>query len=684
MRALPEFILETSHQNLSVPPNQLRLSISSGEMKCNHGFDHSGYSRIWLWIFLIQTNLNPAFSVVPQTRRGWLRLQSTDTRNTQPKGILPHNPFNIVESTGIFTKSKKRSRVENLQNNVWAGSSTTTAGGSSSVRRRWNPFRAKSRINTKKVDLKDVLETTPIQAVSILNSTVLPPHVIRDAVWRSNILGNPIKRGAIECIVCNLQEWYQENGYVLNRVAGASLKTGTATIEIVVDEPRIATVPIDVKVCKEMVVDDEDGGLLTLRQYRQKYEPREGFLHRHRDRAALNMTYTETPGRTQPLKLARAMSLKPGKPFQWRNDKWGKIANSGIFSKILFAQPQQLNDGTIQMQIQAVESPTRQLEYGVGKNLYTGSWEGEVDFEEQNIFGGGEVLGLVLRRGKENVEPSIRLRYSDERFGLGGGFDFEFFNDFLGSSTGTKKRQNEQNDGKPETYRTTGCTFRLRNPISEHFVRNSLSSTSLERTSTVGGMRESIGSTTLTLGPFKTYLPFRGRSSIVSSLTGGIRLAKNAIWESSLLPYTTVSTTTSQIFPIPTTRIGSRAPTLALQHSATVSSNNIPHHEAKAIATGCRIRGCGPDDVAISSLKGTVELRLPITTRFAVLEESAVVVFGDWYRTQSSPWNAFSGKCSFGVGFRNSIQGIPLKCDVCYTSEGNVKTLFGISRDFDI
>jgi hypothetical protein len=32
------------------------------------------------------------------------------------------------------------------------------------------------------------------------------------------------------------------------------------------------------------------------------------------------------------------------------------------------------------------------LEYGLGKSLYTGSCEGELDFEHQNLFGGGETV----------------------------------------------------------------------------------------------------------------------------------------------------------------------------------------------------------------------------------------------------------------------------------------------------
>ena len=60
---------------------------------------------------------------------------------------------------------------------------------------------------------------------------------------------------------------------------------------------------------------------------------------------------------------------------------------------------------------------------GVGKSTYTGVWEGEVDFEHQNLFGGGETLGMVVRRGTKDEAPSVRIKYNDDHFGLEGGYD---------------------------------------------------------------------------------------------------------------------------------------------------------------------------------------------------------------------------------------------------------------------
>jgi hypothetical protein len=546
----------------------------------------------------------------------------------------------------------------------------------------------KSKEQKQQEDLMDQLKTTRIRAVTVPNSTVLPPDVVRMAVKRSGLIGSPLRTDRVQEIAANLKRWYVRKGYILHSVTGATLNPETATAEITVQEPKISTDPVKITICKEMVVDE--GELLTFRQYREKHEVRKTFKHDRIEKKDLNTTYVPTQGRTKPSRIAKALKLTPGKPFQWDGSRWQKITTSGIFSRILRASPERMSDGTVVLQVFATEPPPRHLEYGLAKSLYTGTWEGEVDFEHQNLFGGGETLGLMVRRGTKDAAPSVRLRYSDEHFGLEGGYDFEVFTDFLGDDGGG---ESNEDSAAPHEYdqdsllSRKGTTFRLRNPISPKMIKNSLASASLERTSTRTGLHESIGSASLTLGPFRKLLPMDARSSISTTVTGGSRIGEKEDSETSslldvtILPYSSVSATARQVLPLTTQQEGRKPFTLALQHTIATSTFNLPRHEARAMGIGAQIRGASPDGSASSSLKGTAEVRVPITV--PKLGNGSIVLFGDWFYVQKDHNSPFYAKSSIGVGFRKNVQGLPLKYDICYSSEGKIKSMFGLGPDFD-
>jgi len=533
------------------------------------------------------------------------------------------------------------------------------------------------------------LSNLPIRGVTVPNTTVLPPEVVRVAVKRSGIIGNPLRADRIQEVAKSLKLWYMRNGYVLHSVTGANLKADTATAEILVEEPSASSQPVEIVAVKEMIV-TEDGDLLTFRQYVDRQANKRAFRHDRIEKSNLNTTYVESIVRTNPRKLAKALKLVPGKPFQWNGGRWKTISSCGIFSKVIRVSPRRLNDGSVQLQVIATEPPPRHLEYGLGKSLYTGTWEGEVDFEHQNLFGGGEVLGLMVRRGTKDTEPSIRLRYGDDRFGLEGGYDVDIFSDYLGDySADSDTSGSDSQTG--DTFHSKngdlcfrkGGTIRIQNPISTSILRNSVISTSFERTSSRSGKHEKIGSTTVTLGPVLFRLPFEARSSIVTSLTGGARLGENsADLVGSVLPYSSGSATARHILPLSyATRNRGRPPVLALQHTLSSSTRHLPGHEAKAMSVSSQIRGCSPNGAASSSIKGTAELRFPI--RFRQVDNASVVVFGDWFRVKPSQDGQYEGKQSVGFGIRKVISGLPLKYEVCYTSEGKIKTMFGLGPDFD-
>ena len=597
----------------------------------------------------------------------------------------------------------------------------------------------------KEEELLQQLRTMPVQRVVVQNSQVLPKEVVQIATRRADMLGKPLGTERVQELARTLKQWYDRQGYVLHSVTGATLETTTATAEIQVQEPVSAQQPVDIIFCKEMAIDPDTGALMTMRQYKDRYavKQRFGAIRKSGEPMQVNTTFIETEGRTKPNRIASALGLRSNRPFQWKPQRWQNIVNSGIFTRVVRATPQPMEDGGIQLQIVAQEAPTRHLEYGLGKSLYTGSWEGELDFEHSNLIGGGEVLAVSVRRGTKDVEPSIRVRFTDDHFGMEGGYDIEAFSDYVGDLTHEEPGEQpgevtmkvaDINDGsmdsspaisEPSSGATAnvadasdtnmgtvqspqnkvdydhddllsrrGATFRLRNPFNPEVIRNSMVSASIERTYSKTGLHENIGSTTLQLGPFRRQLPMHAMSSIDTSVTTGARILDFASSYSnekrdgpnSMKPYASFSATTKQVVPVLETRTaGNRPLILALRHSATVSSSNLPRHEAKAHGVANNVRGAKSNGHVSSAIRGTTEVRIPIDIPMLSSREqdANVVLFGDWLFATKDSTSPIFRKSSVGIGFRKNLQGLPLHCNLCYAGDGKIKTLFGLGRDFE-
>jgi outer membrane protein assembly factor BamA len=560
-------------------------------------------------------------------------------------------------------------------------------------------FRSKKKKEEDK--LMEQLQTMTIKQVVVPNSSVLPRHVVELAAKRSGVLGNPLRHDRVQDFAQNLKRWYTRKGYILHSVTGATLKPETATAEITVQEPVASGNPVGITFYKEMVVDDETGELVTFRQYKEKHATRRTIGFDKIDKKDLNTTLVPTQGRTSAQKIASALSLRPGEPFQWDGSRWQRVLSSGIFANVVRASPQPMRDGTVQLQILAVESPSRHLEYGVGRSLYTGSWEGELQFEHGNLLGGAESLGVKVRRGAKDALPSIQLSFSDSRFGSGG-YDVEVFSDFLGNQKDAAMEGEEPKEGyEHDALRDRrGATIRVRNPFSRRIIRNSLTSASVERTATKTGLYEDVGSTTINVGPIVRELPLAARSNFDLRLTAGTRITSRLEAESangdseeaagyeilsgkSLLPFVTATGTTRQVFPLST---GRRPTSLALQHSLTTSSRDVPRHQALAQGSGSNIRGNALNGRVSSSIQGTTELRVPVDIPLLkqLQQDASVVVFGDWLLAKQDTSSGFYRKSCIGVGIRKSVQGLPLKFDLTYSKDSKVKTSFGLGRDFDV
>jgi hypothetical protein len=667
-----------------------------------------------------------------------LSTQSNDTTTIVPRGggRLTKDKPNLLTSTTTY----------------WKGVFSTT------FKTLTNPFRLakrqvshllKSKATREEEELMDQLQTIKVQSVIVPNSTVLPKDVVQIAAKRSGILGNPLKTEYVQDFAQSIKRWYTLKGYVLHSVTGATLQPETATAEISVQEPVHDRSPVHISVYKEMVLDPVTGNLTTYRQYRDQYERRKTFGWNDKDvlkKDDLNVTYVPSTqrGQVRPSKIAQALDMIPGQPFQWDQLRWDRILQSGLFARVLQVTPRAVGGDAVQLHIVATEAPTKHLEYGIGKSLYSGGWEGEFDFEHMNVLGGGETLGINVRRGTTESMPSIKCKLSTGRLGLVGGYDLEAFSEYIGDAESNRPKADEAikeditaGDAEPSpqvpNFDTDvlvdrrGATFRVRNPIDPITIRNSVASASIERTSTKMGLHETIGSTTMEVGPFLRELPFGARSNLDASFTTGARMATPflALEEvevaeaddtptasplerkrsSVIVPYFTMSTTTRQLFPlhggraITSSETAPRRPLLlALKHTLIASTPSVPRHVAKALGTSNQIRGSTLALPLTTALRGTTELRVPLyipIQRLKALQQDAnFVIYSEWLLsmkdrndaaaadTTSVMTSMIQRKSCIGMGLRKTIQGIPLQYDVTYSNEGKMRSFFGFGRDF--
>jgi hypothetical protein len=760
-----------------------------------------------------------------------MQINVTDRKNDSTSSCLISrgNTWSKVRGGGKLTKEKPDLLTSTTT--YWQTTFSTV------TRTLTKPFRLlkyklsnmmKSKETIEEEEMMQEIRTMKVQSVIVPNTKVLPKDVIDIAAKRTSLLGNPLRTEYVQDFAQSMKRWYVRQGYILHSVTGATLQPETATVEIAVQEPIHHTVPINITYYKEMIIDPDTGDVTTYRQYKDKHVRRKSFgLQEKINKSNLNVTYVPalTAGHVRPSKIAKALHMEPGQPFQWDPTKWEIVQKSGLFSKVLQITPRAVvgvantpNENAVQLQIVATEAPTKHLEYGVGKNLYNNGWEGELDFEHMNILGGGETLGINIRRGTTDIHPSMRCRYSTGRLQETGGYDIEAFNEYIGgvnsggdrsrshkgkdvvAATTTVEDDNDETASKQDVTNDSsspddslldrrGATIRIKNPIDPNTIRNSVFSASMERTSS-SGTYETIGSTTMEVGPFLRELPMNARSNFDLSITTGARFGSkrhklitttvpditdddtnsfdagpssdsvmhtsSSSSSNSIIPYATMSATTRQLFPLlngnknrnryrrgrniistsnsinndslsvsggsSTDPFGlqQRSPSasnndnvigrpliLALKHTMIVSSNTIPQHVGKAIATSTNVRGYAiPDQSFSTALRGTTELRVPLYLPSIIPNEKIqqffeqdanIVVYSDWLLSLKENTNAnesptattndsknslFNRKSCIGIGLRKSIQGIPLQYDVTYSNEGKLKAMFGLGRDF--
>lgn len=508
----------------------------------------------------------------------------------------------------------------------------------------------------------EALRTTIIQAVIAPNATVLPDDVLQEAATQSGWKNNSTTltdSTALSALATKIKQWYVSRGYLLHSLVGATLQPETSTAVLTLHEPVVNDPsPVSITILKEMVVDPDSGNVVTLQQYQRQQQ-----AHESNNNNNVTTTLVQASGRIKENRIAQCLQLTPGQPFVWNNQQWKRVEASGLFETLYQVAPQPADDGSIVLHIVGTEAPARRFEYGVGKSLYSGHWEGQVDMRHANVWGGGETLGLSLRQMANTTSPSCFLTYSNKQLSRGG-YDVEAFSENLG-----------RNDNDASALRRTGATVRILNPG----VSKAVASASVEQTTLQSRRQESIASSTVELGPFFRTLPFGGRANLDSSVTVGTRFL-----ESGRQPYGTLSASTRQLFPL--NNSADRPWVLALRHAVTSSTNRLPAHVSQGLANQYQIRGATRNPPISSAIQGTTELRIPVPLpqQLTANQDASVVLYNDWLiaNTRDDGSMRFC-KSSVGVGLRKSIQGIPLQCDVTYSRrDKKLRATCGLGNDF--
>jgi len=605
-----------------------------------------------------------------QLSSGSKREETNESLVSEPTNILRGGGG--VSATESNDNSKKyigasvNDKLDSLQTMLFEP--FRMAGSALSKKLPANPFQKKEEGQSEQSKLKqqqELLSSTKIRSVSAPNSELLPPDVITQCAKESNLIGGTLAPETLELTANMINRMYLERGYVMNSVTGATLvppsdgKEGNGKeghVELKVREVKLAgprernSSPVHIRFVEK--INDEDTGDGDESVFSLPSQSSSSSDQSQSD----SKTYRTVPGRTRPSKIARMVKLAPGSHFQILPQLWSQLAafpgsgafgggggskglgKSAIFSTIHAVRPvPTLQGDTVELEIIATENkPYLSLEYGVTKSLYSDQWEGELDLRHANVFGGGEVATVNVRKGRDsgrkedpalkNWKPGVvggpvnwRMSIKDDYLaGSDAGYDLEVFRDHVGVSGNRGSRQRfaeapkeESSEGieSPEKERAdeedcplrTGASMRLRLPQTRYsaFLPRSIS-TRLERVDPFAKdeLAQCTASMSTDIGPYHhncnvSSRPLRSTLSAIASAGGrwDAGKAEEGDDDATTLPYATGTLRSQQIMPLSSESRSIPSVDLAMRHAVSASSRHLPRHEAILLGLPSRIRG---------------------------------------------------------------------------------------------
>jgi outer membrane protein assembly factor BamA len=513
-----------------------------------------------------------------------------------------------------------------------------------SQRKPANPFQR----SKQKDDQSDqqILSSTIVQSVSAPKSELLTPDDITQCAKESNLIGGTLTPETLEMTAKKINNLYLEQGYVMNCVTGATLVPPAQHSEHHGSEGNVELKVREVKLAKPQNRNSSSVRIRFVEKLHDEAEKGDGASSQ-----SDQQTYKIVSGRTRPSKIARMVKQVPGSHFQILPERWSQLATypargvvggdgrvggrkSAIFSTIHAVRPIPTSQDTVELEIVATENKPLSLEYGVTKSLYSDQWEGELDLKHTNIFGGGEVATINVRKGRSIVPDNVpgkkgwknivshrpiswKMSIQDDYFGgRDAGYDFEVFRDYVGvggndgvieqeidefpdgNALETKQRKSSEKSGPPLTGAM--LKLRLRQPFHPFLVPKAISARfeCVDRF-TMNDTAQCMASVSTNFGPYHKSVelltrPIRSSFSAISTFgrkwNVGAML-ENGSGDANSLLYAAGTITTMQSMPLSSERRSVPSTDLILRHVVSASTTHLPRHEAITLGLASRIRG---------------------------------------------------------------------------------------------
>ncbi|OIP72821.1 MAG: hypothetical protein AUK43_02350 [Oscillatoriales cyanobacterium CG2_30_40_61] len=220
----------------------------------------------------------------------------------------------------------------------------------------------------------DVEQNPLLKKVVIEGDTVLPEEIINESF--GDQFDQTINLNQIEAGVKKVNQWYQDNGYILAQVVAAPQVTQEGVVTLEVAEGVIENIGVRF-LNSDGEATDEEGKPIS--------------------------------GRTRDFIITREIELKPGNVFNQKTAQrdLARVFGLGIFEDVrLELEPGKDNPREAVVIVNVIEKTTGSLAFGGGISSAAGLF-GTLSYQEINLGGNNQRLGLDLEAGNRIFQMDL-------------------------------------------------------------------------------------------------------------------------------------------------------------------------------------------------------------------------------------------------------------------------------------
>eukprot|EP00871_Galdieria_phlegrea_P002696 jgi/Galph1/3427/GphlegSOOS_G2108.1 len=454
-----------------------------------------------------------------------------------------------------------------------------------------------------------------IRKIIIRDCTVLDREVVRRTV--EPLYGKKLDSLLVKDVIATLNVWYEENGYKFSHIKRLGpFRNGVLTFQAI--EPRFAGF--------ELVYLDE------------------------------NRNPTKK-GRTRSSTVEKAVGMRRGEVFCWKDHYWERITELGLFDYVR-AELELRDDNSVLVVLRVRERPYSRFEPGIGYG--SGEFFGELSFQDNNLFGCNQYLRVDLQK-RQFQHSVMALEFEDPHIRPKLGYRFRIYRDVDEKDFGSR----------------TGFVFKFISHLAKHVFVDV--GATLER---VQPLREATlppfqmpsgpyGVDTNHLAVTSSSFVYDDRFPSTKNIRRGQRIFIQATYalpiRNDFCSFAKHSIHLAKYFPLPLNS------TLAYGTCWRLGSSSLPEFEKHRLGGVGSIRGysTGALGKVSSSLQQTVELRIPL------FDNATGVVFRDQLDevNDAKHWGLRRIGASKGIGLRI---GNMIRLDYGWADSGSRLMHFGI------